>query len=112
LAKRERRVTGENRDDAQRQVSKTTAAGDYLRSRVIKRSLVVGGHKTSVSLEETFWRELRAIAQARRLTLSQLVGTIDAARAHSNLSSAIRVFVFECHRARSQAEAKRDDISR
>lgn len=68
---------------------------DYLPSRVIKRSIVVGRHKTSVSLEDVFWMELRKIAEQRHLTLSQLVADIDAERQHSNLSSAIRVFVFE-----------------
>jgi predicted DNA-binding ribbon-helix-helix protein len=67
----------------------------HLKSRVVKRSLVVGGHKTSVSLEDAFWYELRAIAQRRHMHLSQLVGAIDAERRHCNLSSAIRLFVFE-----------------
>ena len=67
----------------------------HLKSRVIKRSLVVGGHKTSVSLEDVFWNELRAIAHNRGLHLSQLVGSIDADRQYCNLSSAIRLFVFE-----------------
>lgn len=71
-------------------------AGDgHLKSRVIKRSLVVGGHKTSVSLEDVFWNELRWIAENRHLHLSQLVGSIDADRQHCNLSSAIRLFVFQ-----------------
>ena len=67
----------------------------HLKSRVVKRSLVVGGHKTSVSLEDAFWLELRAIAQSLGVHLSQLVGSIDLERQHSNLSSAIRLFVFE-----------------
>ena len=67
----------------------------HLKSRVIKRSLVVGGHKTSVSLEDAFWSELRTIAQKLDVHLSQLVGSIDAERQHNNLSSAIRLFVFE-----------------
>ena len=70
-------------------------AGGHLRSQVVKRSLVVGGHKTSVSLEEAFWVELRSIAHNLGIHLSQLVGSIDAERQHSNLSSAIRLFVFE-----------------
>lgn len=70
-------------------------AEGHLKSRVIKRSLVVGGHKTSVSLEDAFWIELRAIAQKLGVHLSQLVGSIDLERQHSNLSSAIRLFVFE-----------------
>jgi len=71
------------------------ASGGHLRSQVVKRSLVVGGHKTSVSLEEAFWIELRSIAHNLGIHLSQLVGSIDAERQHSNLSSAIRLFVFE-----------------
>lgn len=67
----------------------------HLKSRVIKRSLVVGGHKTSVSLEDVFWNALRRIALERHIHLSQLVGTIDSERQHCNLSSAIRLFVFE-----------------
>ena len=71
------------------------ALDGHLKSRVIKRSLVVGGHKTSVSLEDAFWGELRAIAQKLDVHLSQLVGSIDSERQHNNLSSAIRLFVFE-----------------
>ena len=75
--------------------------GGYLRSRVLKRSIVVGRHKTSVSLEDVFWNELRAIAHDLGVHLSQLVARIDAERQHGNLSSAIRLFVFEqsCKRA-------------
>jgi len=67
----------------------------YLRSRVLKRSIVVGRHKTSVSLEDVFWNELRQIAQDLGVHLSELVARIDAERQHGNLSSAIRLFVFE-----------------
>jgi len=70
-------------------------ADGHLRSQVTKRSLVVGGHKTSVSLEDAFWIELRSIAHRLGVHLSQLVGSIDSERQHSNLSSAIRLFVFE-----------------
>jgi predicted DNA-binding ribbon-helix-helix protein len=67
----------------------------YLRSRVLKRSIVVGRHRTSVSLEDEFWLELRQIADDRNLQLSQLLARIDAERIHVNLSSAIRLFVFK-----------------
>ncbi|MCW5691032.1 MAG: ribbon-helix-helix domain-containing protein [Pseudolabrys sp.] len=72
-----------------------------MKSRVVKRSIVVGRHKTSVSLEDVFWNELRRIAAEQGVALSQLVGRIDAERQHGNLSSALRVFVFEqsCQRA-------------
>jgi predicted DNA-binding ribbon-helix-helix protein len=64
-------------------------------ARVIKRSLVIAGHRTSVSLEDAFWRRLRAIAHERGLSLNGLAAMIDASREGANLSSAIRVFVLE-----------------
>jgi predicted DNA-binding ribbon-helix-helix protein len=60
-----------------------------------KRSLVIAGHRTSVSLEEAFWRELRAVANRRSQSISALVAEIDANRGSMNLSSAIRLFLFE-----------------
>jgi predicted DNA-binding ribbon-helix-helix protein len=78
-----------------------------MKSSVLKRSIVIAGHKTSVSLEDTFWRELREIASARNITLSQLVGMIDAERQHGNLSSAIRLFVLSTVRDRIAEQEKR-----
>ena len=66
-----------------------------MKSSVVKRSIVLGGHKTSVSLEDAFWTDLKDIAHFQRVTLSELVAGIDGARTQSNLSSAIRVFVLE-----------------
>ncbi|MDB5647893.1 ribbon-helix-helix domain-containing protein [Methylobacterium sp.] len=60
---------------------------------VTKRSVMIAGHRTSVSLEEPFWEALRAIAAARGQSVQTLIGTIDAGREGQNLSSAIRVFV-------------------
>jgi predicted DNA-binding ribbon-helix-helix protein len=74
-----------------------------MKSSVVKRSIVVDGHKTSVSLEGAFWTDLKEIAYVRRLTLSQLVAGIDATRKQGNLSSAIRLFVL----AHFQNESKR-----
>jgi predicted DNA-binding ribbon-helix-helix protein len=62
---------------------------------VIKRSLVIAGHRTSVSLEDAFWRELKTLAARRRQSINALVAEIDADRGSANLSSAIRVFLFE-----------------
>ena len=59
-----------------------------MKSPVVKRSIVLSGHKTSVSLEDAFWRGLKDIATTRRMTLSDLVGSIDSEREHGNLSSA------------------------
>jgi predicted DNA-binding ribbon-helix-helix protein len=72
-----------------------------MKSPVIKRSIVIAGHKTSVSLEEAFWKGLKEIATARDLTLSDLVATIDTDRRHGNLSSAIRLFVLDHYRAQN-----------
>jgi predicted DNA-binding ribbon-helix-helix protein len=66
-----------------------------MKSTVVKRSIVVAGHKTSVSLEDAFWKGLKDIAKARRVTLSDLVGGIDTNREHANLSSALRLFVLD-----------------
>jgi predicted DNA-binding ribbon-helix-helix protein len=60
---------------------------------VVKRSVVIAGHRTSVSLEAPFWDELKAIAGRRGASVHQLVGDIDSGRGQQNLSSAIRVFV-------------------
>jgi predicted DNA-binding ribbon-helix-helix protein len=70
------------------------------KSAVTKRSVVIGGHKTSVSLEEPFWSEVRAIAEAERITVSSLLRRIDRERTNANLSSAIRVYVLEHVRAK------------
>ena len=65
------------------------------KSAVTKRSVVIGGHKTSVSLEEPFWSEVRAIAESERITVSNLLRRIDRERSNANLSSSIRVYVLE-----------------
>ena len=63
-------------------------------SRPAKRSLTLCGHRTSVTLEEPFWRQLRAIADSRGISVNALAARIDAARpAGVGLASAIRVFV-------------------
>jgi predicted DNA-binding ribbon-helix-helix protein len=63
-----------------------------MKSPVVKRSIILAGHKTSVSLEDQFWKGLKEIAGKRLITLSTLVDTIDAQRQQgSNLSSALRL---------------------
>jgi predicted DNA-binding ribbon-helix-helix protein len=66
-----------------------------MKSPVVKRSIVVAGHKTSVSLEEAFWNGMKEISGERNMTLSELVGEIDGKRQQGNLSSAIRLFVLD-----------------
>jgi predicted DNA-binding ribbon-helix-helix protein len=73
-----------------------------MKSLIIKRSIVIGGRKTSVSLEDAFWKSLRQIAHGRDETLSQLIASIDANRQFANLSSAIRLFVLEFYRDQLQ----------
>ena len=61
---------------------------------VRKRSVMIAGHHTSVSLEDAFWQALKQIADARGRSINRLITEIDARR-RGNLSSAIRVFVLE-----------------
>ena len=84
-----------------------------MKSAVVKRSIVIAGHKTSVSLEDAFWHALKEIANGRAATLSDVVASIDTVRSHGNLSSAIRLFVLDHYRAQidaenAQAEAKQN----
>ena len=68
-------------------------------SMIIKRSVVIAGHKTSVSLEDAFWDALKEIRKGNKMTLSDIVGDIDTRRKSGNLSSAIRLFVLGHFRA-------------
>ncbi|MGE0563712.1 MAG: ribbon-helix-helix domain-containing protein [Pseudolabrys sp.] len=70
-----------------------------MKSPVVKRSIVIAGHKTSVSLEEAFWKGLKEIATRQSMTLSDLVASIDKGRKQGNLSSAIRLHVLDHYRA-------------
>jgi predicted DNA-binding ribbon-helix-helix protein len=66
--------------------------------RIVKHSLTIAGHRTSISLESAFWDELKRIASARGQSLASLAASIDATRGAANLSSAIRVFVLNASR--------------
>jgi len=65
----------------------------------VKRSVMIAGHATSISLEPVFWDALKAAADTEKVPLSALVARIDAARIQEadppNLASAIRVWLFE-----------------
>ena len=65
---------------------------------IVKRSIVIAGHKTSVSLEDAFWNSLKDIGRSSDQTLSEIVGDIDTRRLNGNLSSAIRLFVLGHYR--------------
>jgi predicted DNA-binding ribbon-helix-helix protein len=70
-----------------------------MKSPIVKRSIVLAGHKTSVSLEDAFWEGLKDIAKTNRKTLSDLVGGINTNREQGNLSSTLRLFVLNHYKA-------------
>ena len=74
------------------------------KSPVIKRSIMLAGHKTSVSLEDAFWQGLKEIASRRKMSGSALIGAIDAERGEGNLSSAIRLFVLDYFRSLAEPQ--------
>ena len=81
-----------------------------MKSPVVKRSVRLAGHKTSVSLEDAFWNALKEIAQKRLMTLRDLIGTIDSQRQQGNLSSALRLFVLEFYRSQIPATEGREEL--
>ena len=66
-----------------------------MKSHIMKRSIVLEGHRTSVSLEDAFWDALKDIAKWKRKTVTELVRSINLDRQHANLSSALRLFVLD-----------------
>ena len=70
-----------------------------MKSTIVKHSVVINGHKTSVSLEPAFWSIVREIAATENTTVSAVLRRVDSERQHSNLSSAVRVYVLEHVRA-------------
>ncbi|HZZ22820.1 MAG TPA: ribbon-helix-helix domain-containing protein [Roseiarcus sp.] len=85
-------------------------ATDSANARIVKRSLVIAGHRTSISLEGAFWDRLRGIAAERGLSLNRLAAMVDASRGGANLSSAIRVFVLEAEGARPSRPAGKSGL--
>ena len=77
-----------------------------MKSTVVRHSIVLAGHSTSVSLEDQFWEGLRVIAKDQRKRLSDLVGSIDTNREHGNLSSALRLFVLSHYQAQAASHLK------
>jgi predicted DNA-binding ribbon-helix-helix protein len=65
------------------------------KSGVIKRSIMIAGHRTSVSMEQLFWIQLKALASQNNSSVAQLIIAIDQERGRNNLSSAIRLHVLE-----------------
>jgi predicted DNA-binding ribbon-helix-helix protein len=84
------------------------SAQAVMKSLVVKRSVVIAGHKTSVSLEDAFWKTFKEIADQRSVTASELAAAVDAERRHPNLSSAIRLFVLGYYRDQLSEYERRD----
>jgi predicted DNA-binding ribbon-helix-helix protein len=82
-----------------------------MKSLIVKRSVVISGHKTSVSLEEPFWTALKEIARRRKMQLSDLVSSIDRDRNHTNLSSGIRLFILHFYTIQLGGRPRREHIS-
>ena len=74
-----------------------------LASKILKQSIMLGRHKTSISLEAAFWDSLKEIAARERVSIAALVTRIDADRQHANLSSAVRLYVLDHYRRLSEA---------
>jgi predicted DNA-binding ribbon-helix-helix protein len=70
-----------------------------------KRSFTIGGHRTSLSLEASFWDALKDIAAAEGASAAELVARIDASRGDSGLSGAIRVWILDYYRRRAVPSA-------
>ncbi|MGA7972536.1 MAG: ribbon-helix-helix domain-containing protein [Pseudolabrys sp.] len=83
-----------------------------MKSQIIKRSVVIRGHKTSVSLEQPFWDAFRDIAESERVSTSALLRKVDAERNQANMSSAIRVFVLRHVRTLATTEQRRPEGER
>ena len=89
-------------------------ASNIMQSPITKRSIIVAGHHTSVSLEKDFWDGTKETAKLRGMTLAELVDEVDANRQQGNLSSAIRLYVLDYFRSRAapqQASAAGGQIS-
>jgi predicted DNA-binding ribbon-helix-helix protein len=78
-----------------------------MQSRVVKRSIMIGGHRTSVSLEQPFWQGLKDIAAMQGMSVSNLVATIHGGRHRGNLSSSLRMFVLDHYRTRLCSDCAR-----
>jgi predicted DNA-binding ribbon-helix-helix protein len=85
-----------------------------MKSTVVKRSIRIGGHHTSISLEDVFWKSLQEIAHKRNETVYQLIARIDAERKTANLSSTIRLFVLAYYQdqyaSRERVDLAHEDV--
>ena len=78
-----------------------------MTSRIVKRSVIIAGHKKSVSLEEAVWKSLKEIAAYQDTTLFALLAAIDSRRIDGNLSSAIRLFLLNFYREQLDIDGRK-----
>jgi predicted DNA-binding ribbon-helix-helix protein len=78
-----------------------------MQSAVKKRSILIDSHKTSISLEDAFWLALRDIAQVRKVSVSNIISQINKVRNDANLSSAVRLFVLDHYRSKTEPRSMR-----
>jgi predicted DNA-binding ribbon-helix-helix protein len=76
-----------------------------IKSLVVKQSVSINGHHSSISIEGAFWNALKEIAVSQNISANALVSKIDSERDATNLSSAIRVYVVEHYRLAANASA-------
>jgi predicted DNA-binding ribbon-helix-helix protein len=81
-----------------------------MKSPIVRHTIRLGDHRTSVTLEDAFWRSLKEIARRHQMTVSELVGFIDSQRQHNNLSSALRLFVLKFYRSQIPDREDREGV--
>ena len=77
-----------------------------INSPIVKRSIMIGGHRTSISLEDPFWRGLKEIAAKHDMSVQNVVAAVHGGRHRGNLSSTLRLFVLEYYRADNRGVTK------
>ena len=85
------------------------SARAVMKSLILKRSIMIAGKKTSVSLEDEFWQALKQIAAGLDMKMAELVHQIGQQREYGNLSSALRLFVLEHYLSRAKANRDNDN---
>jgi len=69
-----------------------------MKSAIVKRSIMIAGHRTSISLEDAFWKGLKEIAAKHDTSVQNVVAAVHGGRHRGNLSSTLRLFVLEYYR--------------
>jgi len=77
------------------------------KSPIVKRSVSLDGHKTSVTLEDQFWTALKEIAALQEVSVQELILKAKSAGENRNLSSAIRLFVLDHYRQQAAVRSAR-----